>query len=82
MNIAQSDSKLPPGSNRCKCGACGEYFGGVYAFDMHRYGRPGHDRSCLAPSAMRDRANQPLLRLDSRGIWVRYFGKYAAKAAA
>jgi len=64
------DSKLPPGTNRCLCASCGGYFGGVTSFDMHRVG-PADDRSCLAPSDVRDRQKQPLLRLSNLGYWVR-----------
>lgn len=30
--------KRKVGNRRCKCGACGEYFNSVYAFDKHRVG--------------------------------------------
>jgi hypothetical protein len=33
-----SDLKLPFGSNKCKCDACGEYFFSSGAFDRHRTG--------------------------------------------
>ena len=72
QTIPQTGPKLPAGTNRCQCAACGEYFGGVYAFDLHRVG-PGHDRACLPPAAMRDKHLRPLLRLNSRGYLVRIF---------
>ena len=78
ISINQSDAKLPPGTNFCKCAACGSYFGGVGAFDLHRYGK-GKDRACLPPGALADRQNRPLLRLNDRGYWVR---DYQARAAA
>lgn len=65
-----SDPMLPPGSNFCQCAACGEYFGGVKAFELHRVG-PATDRSCLAPSVVSDRKNRLLLRKNERGYWVR-----------
>ena len=71
-SIAQTDPKLPAGTNRCQCAACGEYFGGVRAFEVHRVG-PTDDRACLAPAGMRDRQLRPLLRLNSRGYLVRIF---------
>ncbi len=71
-SITQTDTKLPAGTNRCKCASCGEYFGGVRAFEVHRVG-PTDDRSCLAPAGMRDRHLRPLLRLNSRGYLVRIF---------
>lgn len=68
--IAQSDSKLPIGTNRCLCSGCGQHFGGVYTFELHRTGTYP-DRSCLAPSAVSDRHGRPLLRLNNLGYWVR-----------
>jgi hypothetical protein len=65
-----SDPMLPVGKNFCKCGACGEYFGGVGGFDLHR-----RDRACFAPSKVSDKKGRPLLRLNDRGYWVtRYSG--------
>ena len=68
-----SDPKLPIGSNFCKCGGCGAYFGGVTSFDLHR--KKG---SCVPPSEVSDRQNERVLRLNDRGYWVRTFkwGRY------
>ena len=66
------DPKLKPGSNRCKCGARGTYFGGVRAFELHRTG-PADDRACLAPSGVADRQGNTLLRLNDRGYWIRAY---------
>jgi hypothetical protein len=66
------DKKLPFGKNYCKCTACGEYFGGVGAFDLHRVGA-GADRACLAPSAVANKEKQTLLRFNDRGYWVRSY---------
>ena len=77
-SINQSDVKLPPGTNFCKCGSCGSYFGGVGAFDLHRYGN-SKDRACLPPSEVSDGQNRPLLRLNDRGYWVR---DYQVRAVA
>ena len=68
VSIHQRDSKLPLGTNRCKCSGCGSYFGGVGSFDLHRIG-PADDRRCLAPAVMSDRG----LRRQPRGYWVRNF---------
>ncbi len=68
--------KLPIGSNRCQCAACGEYFGGVRAFEMHRDG-PAGDRRCLTPSGMSDRHGQPFLTLNEHGYWVRSYKEAA-----
>lgn len=80
-SINHSDAKLPPGTNYCKCTACGEYFGGVFAFDMHRHGL-SDDRSCLAPSAVSDRQFHPSLKLNAKGYWVRQFENRASKNRA
>lgn len=56
-----SDPKLPPGTNYCKCAACGEYFNSVYSFDMHRkYGE------CLSVPAMNGKGMQ----INARGYWI------------
>ena len=67
-----SDPKLPVGTNYCKCSACGHYFGGATAFDLHRRGEYP-DRACLAPSDVANKENKPLLRLNDRGYWVRTY---------
>ncbi len=50
-------SELSPGRRQCECAACGERFGGVSAFDLHRVGRHGVSegvdrRRCMAPAEM------------------------------
>ena len=47
-----SDSKLPPGSQACKCAACGAYFKNERAFHRHRVGRLGVDRCCAQKAHM------------------------------
>lgn len=69
------DRRLSAGTNFCKCSACGAYFGGVAAFDLHRRGKA--DRSCLPPSVIADRHGRPLLKLNAKGFWVRAYGKAA-----
>lgn len=73
-----SDSKLPPGTNYCRCANCGSYFGGLKTFEIHRIG-PARDRACLGPGVLRDGHNRPVLRLSDRGYWVRAFGKRPPK---
>ena len=63
-----SDPKLPVGTNFCKCSGCGEYFGGVSGFDMHRV-----DRACLPPSEVASKEGEAMLRLNERGYWVRNY---------
>jgi hypothetical protein len=36
------------GSQACECGACGQWFGGLTGFDMHRVG-DYDNRRCLTP---------------------------------
>ena len=63
-----SDPMLPIGTNRCRCSDCGEYFGGVGAFDLHR-----KKYACVPPAAVANKKNQPLLRKNERGYWVRIY---------
>lgn len=66
------DPKLPVGSNRCLCSACGQYFGGVTAFDLHRQG-PANARNCADPSSLTSKNGKRLLSLNDRGYWVRAY---------
>ena len=65
-NQPKLDPKLPFGTNYCRCSACGEYFGGVRAFDDHRVG-PADDRACLDACGMAAVG----LTLNARGYWKR-----------
>ena len=67
--LPESDPKLPPGTNRCRCASCGAYFGGLRAFEKHRIG-PASDRTCLDPRCVSDRQNQSVLKLNRLGYWV------------
>lgn len=73
-NFHCHDAQLPPGSNYCRCSACGLYFGGEHTFLQHRVGQYP-DRRCLAPSAMTDEHGRPRLVLNDRSYWVRPFRK-------
>lgn len=68
-----SDPMLPWYTNFCQCAGCGEYFGGVTSFDLHRRGGVGGkgDRRCLPPSEIADREGRRLLRKNEKGYWVR-----------
>ena len=59
-----SDPMLKPGTNFCRCGACGEHFRSVKAFDAHRQG-PSDDRRCLPTPRMA----AAKLSLDSECYW-------------
>jgi hypothetical protein len=39
--------KLKPGGRICRCPTCGEAFSGIKAFDIHRVGVHGENRSCI-----------------------------------
>lgn len=73
-----SDPMLPPYSNFCQCSECGEYFGGVSTFDLHRRGKV--DRFCLPPSEVTDKEGNTLLRKNDRGYWVRNYETYLGGA--
>jgi hypothetical protein len=55
------------------CGACGEDFGSVIAFDTHRVGKHAHvyslqhpdGRRCLTKNEMREQR----FKLNTRGAW-------------
>ena len=60
-----NDPKLKPGTNYCLCRSCGQYFGGVKGFDMHR-----RDSGCLPPDTLLTRKGERLLEINARGYWV------------
>ena len=64
-----SDPKLRPGTNFCKCGACGRYFGSVTTFDQHRRGEHPN-RRCVNPAEIVNKDGEPQLRLNDKGYWV------------
>jgi len=64
---AASDPMLPIGTNYCRCAGCGEYFGGVSGFDLHRKG------GCVPPSEVRDKEGRRVLHKNERGYWVRTY---------
>lgn len=70
-----ADPMLPVGTNYCLCRACGAYFGGVGAFDLHQSG--ASPVVCLPPSEVTDRHGRKLLRQDERGYWRRSYGNAA-----
>jgi hypothetical protein len=67
--LSMSDPKLSVGTNFCKCAACGRYFTGPTAFDIHRFGEP-EKRVCRDPSKILDKDRKPRLRLNDRGYWA------------
>lgn len=52
--------------DHCRCAACGEHFNSTAAFDMHRIGKPGVDRRCRTPDAMRAAG----MAVNRTGWWV------------
>jgi hypothetical protein len=65
-----SDPKLPLGTNRCKCNACGRYFGGVGGFDLHQQDDGAGRTVCQDPATVVDRHGRRLL-VEKKGYWVR-----------
>ena len=63
------DPKLRPGTNFCKCAACGEYFTSDSTFRMHRAGAP-EARVCRDPSKVLDKDRKPRLRRTDTGYWA------------
>lgn len=72
-----SNPMLPPGTNRCRCPACGEYFTSPGAFDMHRAGEHG-SRYCIHPSELTTKDGSPQMAKNKTGHWTRpYSGPHA-----
>src|SRR6185312_14892036 len=67
---ASSDPKLPPGTNRCLCSACGRYFGGADGYTRHRV-----NFQCVNPAILG-------MALNRGGYWVRAYRKGAPIEAA
>jgi hypothetical protein len=65
-----SDPKLPVGTNRCKCTACGRYFGGVGGFDLHQQDDGAGRTVCQDPATVVDQHGRRLL-VEKKGYWVR-----------
>ena len=64
-----NDPMLRPGTDRCRCMDCGEYFNSSHAFTEHRtgaYGAGGADRRCLSPEELE---SQGWARNES-GHWI------------
>lgn len=65
------------GSNQCQCDSCGEFFGGVRTFDLHRvfmdkdskgkYIENWDRRRCLTPAEMEAKG----WRKNKHGFWGR-----------
>lgn len=53
--------------NRCRCGACNQYFRSVSAFDMHRTGSHAQlARRCLTTDEMTEAG----MSKDQHGCWM------------
>lgn len=64
-----SDPKLRPGTNHCKCAACGEYFTSDSSFRMHR-ATVDSRRVCRDPATIIDKDRKPRLRRTDTGLWA------------
>lgn len=58
---------LRPGTRRCQCPTCKEFFRSVSGFDRHRVGAYGTGRRCLSPEEMEGRG----MARDRLGVWAR-----------
>jgi hypothetical protein len=66
--------RLPGGSDRCRCAACGAYFNSTRAFERHRVGPyrqfndppDAPDRRCLSEAEMTARG----MAKNRTGFWV------------
>jgi hypothetical protein len=70
MKGIPNDPRLRPGTDFCRCMACGAYFRRSGTFGRHRAGTwadQGTHRHCLTPDEM---AAQGWL-VDERGYWMR-----------
>jgi hypothetical protein len=65
-SINHRDPKLPLGSDKCRCMACGLYFNSTFAFDGHRIGRIGLDRRCRTGDQLKALG----WCLSSTGHWI------------
>jgi len=61
----QHDPMLPPGTDRCRCVACGLYFGSSYGFDQHRTG-PYPGRRCRTVGELEARG----WLVNAGGFWI------------
>jgi hypothetical protein len=61
----QPDPMLPAGTDRCRCTACGLYFGSSYGFDQHRTG-PYPGRRCRTVEELRARG----WSINASGHWT------------
>jgi len=65
-----NDPLLPPGTDKCRCPSCGEYFRSSGTFALHRVGsweNRGSNRRCLTVAEMESR---DWLK-DELGYWIR-----------
>jgi len=66
----ETTPQLLIGSNKCLCSGCGQFFGGVRAFEIHRVMVGStRDRACLGLGSMAERG----LRLNAKGYWVQEY---------
>jgi uncharacterized C2H2 Zn-finger protein len=54
---------IPRGEGESRCPTCNRIFTSTWAFDRHRIGEHGVNRSCLSPWII------PTLKLDYKGRW-------------
>lgn len=65
------------GSNICMCPSCGEYFGGIRGFEMHRAGEFPDSRHCVDPASV-----GLIIKKGKCGTWwIQGFGKQTASSS-
>jgi len=75
---------INPGTNHCRCAACGEYFTTPANFDMHRVftkppkgvRRQASDTCCVDPGSLVNKQGKARLRRNAQGLWAQTGGSY------
>lgn len=68
--LKMADLKLTPGTDKCRCAACGQYFKSSGTFTYHRVGNwenQGANRRCLTVAEMQAKG----WLLNETGHWIR-----------
>jgi hypothetical protein len=67
MMITDQTPQLRPGSERCQCGECHQFFSTTRNFDKHRVGPYDGVRRCLTAAEMVSKKGLVLVN----GVWQR-----------
>jgi hypothetical protein len=66
MTITDQTPQLRPGSERCQCGECHQFFSTTRNFDKHRVGPYDGVRCCLSPAEIANKKGLVLVN----GVWT------------